>query len=189
MPCLLEIVELAVAGPAPLPDQPENWLLEKEITPKSWRSLGKIEWNEIQRLLDRPQQLWNDPTCGARRVTAGYPRAMREPASLYLVQPDRIESISVWSERNPFDARRSVKGHRLARLRYAGMLHHFDVTDPDFADRHYPRIPAPNEPGIEVKLTRPDETLVCVSVTGEYQGHHYKIAAAFFEPPAESQRG
>jgi hypothetical protein len=34
-----------------------------------------------------------------------------------------------------------------------------------------------------VQLSKPDSTLVSLSLTGAYHGHHYKIVAAFFEPP------
>ncbi|MGA2543698.1 MAG: hypothetical protein ABSG78_19290 [Verrucomicrobiota bacterium] len=184
-PNLLEILEIPLARAVPLPDQPENWLLETPIRARSWRLLGHFEWAEMPKLLDCPAQLWCDPASGSRRVKEGYPRVMPEPASLYLVKPDKIESIRIWSERRHPSADYDTKKHRVVKLRYAGVLHECDIDDPDFAARYYPKFPSVDEPAIDVKLARPDATLVCVSVTGAFHGHHYKIAAAFFEPPLE----
>ena len=184
-PKLLEVLEIPFDSAVPLPDQPENWLLEKSFKAGSWRSVGHFEWAEMPKLLDTPPQLWSDPASGLRRVKEGFPRAMPVPASLHLVKPDKIESIRIWSERSHPSADYEIKKRRVVTLRYAGVLHECDIDDPDFAARYYPKFPAINEPAIEIKLARPDTTLVCVSVTGAFLGHHYKIAAAFFEPPLE----
>jgi len=186
-PNLLEILEIPLDRVASLPDQPENWLLVTPLRAKSWKSLGRFQWAETPLLLDAPQQLWSDPGSGPRRIKEGYPRAMPEPASLYLVKPDKIESIRVWSEPNHPSAEYGVKKRRVARIRYAGVLHECDIDDPDFAARYYPKFPSINDPPVEIKLARPDATLVCVSVTGAFRGHHYKIAAAFFEPPPKRE--
>jgi hypothetical protein len=185
-PNLLEILEIPFDRAASLPDQPENWLLLTPLRAKSWKSIGRLSWEETPSLLDRPAQLWSDPSSGPRRISEGFPRAMPKPASLYLVKPDKIESISAWSEPNP-SAESGVKKRRVARIRYAGVLHECDIDDPDFAARYYPKFPTVNEPRVEIKLARPDATLVCVSITGAFYGHHYKIAAAFFEPPPERE--
>jgi hypothetical protein len=138
---------------------------------------------DMPLLLDSPPQLWNDPDSGLRRIKEGYPRAMAEPASLYLVKPEKIEDIRVWSEPSHPSATYPVRKRRVARLRYAGVLHECDIDDPAFAERYYPRFPSLNDPALEIKLSQPDATLLCVSLTGAWHGHHYKIAAAFFEPP------
>lgn len=183
-PKLLEIVEISLDRAVPLPDQPENWLLEKSFEAGSWKSVGHFEWEQTSVLLDTPPELWNDPPSGPRRVKEGFPRAMPVPASLYFVKPEKIGSIRVWSEPNHPSASYPIKKRRVAIIRYAGVWHEFDIDDPSFAQRHYPQFPSVNEPTVQVCLSKPDLTLVCLSVTGAFRGHHYKIAAAFFEPPA-----
>ncbi len=186
-PKLLEIIEVSLDRAVPLPDQPENWLLEKSFEAGSWKSVGHFEWEQMSVLLDTPPELWNDPASGRRRVKEGFPRAMPEPASLYFIKPEKIESISVWSELSHPSARYPIKKHRVATIRYAGVRHEFDITDPSFAERYYPHFPSPIEPAIQVRLSKPDSTFVSLSVTGAFEGYHYKIAAAFFEPPAQKE--
>ncbi|MFO1500940.1 MAG: hypothetical protein U1G07_21550 [Verrucomicrobiota bacterium] len=179
----LEILEIPLEGPAPLPYQPENWLLPRPIQPNSWKSIGQLPFAELGMLIDTPRGLWNDGS-GWRRVKAGYPEAMTQPASLYLIRPERISSIRVWSENNPFEQQRPVKRHRVATIHYASVPHDLDIDDLEFAARYFPVFPKVSDPSIHVALSKPSETVICVSLTGPYYGHHYKIAAAFFEPPA-----
>ena len=182
-PKLLEIIEVCLDRAVPLPDQPENWLLEKSFEAGSWKSVGHFEWEQTSVLLDTPSVLWNDPPSGPRRVKEGFPRAMPVPASLYFVKPEKIESISVWSELSPPSATHPIKKWRVAAIRYAGVRHNFDIDDPSFAERYYRKFPPLNEPALQVRLSKPNSTLVSLSVTGAFKGYHYKIAAAFFEPP------
>ena len=109
---------------------------------------------------------------------------MPEPASLYFVKPEKFGSISVWSEPNHPSAAYRIRKRRVAIIRYAGIWHECDIDDPVFAERYYPKFPSVNEPPIQVRLSQADSTLVSLSVTGAYYGHHYKIVAAFLEPPA-----
>lgn len=186
-PQLLEIIEIPLGSAAPLPDQPENWLLEQSFAVGSWKPVGYFEWDQTSELLDKPPELWNDPTTGPRRVKEGFPREMRVPASLYFVKPEKIGSIRVWTDHNPY-VERGTKKHRLARIRYAGVWHDCNIDDPNFAERYYPKFPSLSEPAIEVQLSKPDATLVSLSVTGAFRGYHYKIAAAFFETASPKRR-
>jgi hypothetical protein len=181
LPRLLDIIEIPFVRYAPTPDQPENWLLDIPIKPNTWQFRGLFDSKEIKSLIDEPAEIWDDKT-DSRRVVAGYPQKMSKPASLYLIKPEDILSISIWSEPNPFEPTKPIKRHRQAIIRYAGTSHSLDIDDVAFADKYYPKHPAPHDPPISVKLKNPKETLVCVSLTPEYRGKHYKIAAAFLEP-------
>ena len=180
-PALLEIVEIPMAKEVPLPDQPENWLIE---TPSkgTWKSHGKMARENLAALLDKPEKLWNDPSTTTRRVKSEYPQKMKNPASLYLIKPDKIQSISVWSEPNNYPGAYPVKRRRVLSIRHANIAHEFDIDDPLFAKKYYPRFPSVREPTKVVSLGKPEETIICVSLTGSFNGYHYKIAAAFFEP-------
>ena len=181
LPRLLEIIEIPLAKPAPLPDQPENWLIEMPVQAVSWKSRGLFAWKDIARLTDQPDGLWNDQT-HARRVNSGYVRRMQKPASLYLIKPERFQSIKVWTASSQFEPT-GVKRQRRAVLAYAGATHEFAIDDTDFENRYYPIFPGLNEPPIYPQLQNPDETIVCVSLALEHVDHyHYKIAAAFLEP-------
>jgi hypothetical protein len=82
-PRLLEIVEIPFERAVPLPDQPENWLVEIPIKADSWKSLGNLTLRDMPALLDDPDELWHDPKASARRVRVEFPRKMKQPASLY----------------------------------------------------------------------------------------------------------
>jgi hypothetical protein len=182
LPRLLEIIEIPLARPVPMRIQPENWLIEMPVQPVSWKSRGMWNWNEIQRLVDRPDGLWNDHT-DPRRVKSGYAATMRRPASLYLIKPQRILSLKAWSTTNRFDPT-GVKRRRQAVLVYGGAVHELAIDDTDFENRYYPVFPELNAPPVCPKLRNPQETLICVSLALEHLDHfHYKIAAAFLEPP------
>jgi hypothetical protein len=178
-PSLLELVEIPLGSPVPLPDQPENWLLEPG---SQWRRVGALDWLQASMLVDQPRQVWDEGR-GWRRVTQGYVQRMSQPASLYLIKPQEIVSIEVWTEPNPFEPPPSVKRHRLVKIRYGSLVHEFDITDPAFADRYYPVFPKVEDSRRKIALRAPSETLVCVSVTPEYKGYQYKLVAAFIEPP------
>ena len=178
-PRLLEILEISFTSNASLPDQPENWLIDAGA---SWRSIDVIPWGHVGRLVDKPRQLWDEGR-GWRRVRQGYVQRMPQPASLYLIKPEEIVSVEVWSEPHPATPPPTLKRHRLAKLRYGGVVHEFDITDPAFADQYYRAFPAPNDGRRKITLRAPMETLVCISLTPEFRGYHYKIAAAFLEPP------
>lgn len=180
-PKLLEIVEIQFEEAVSLPDQPENWLIQKP-SKGSWISHGKMEWRDLDSLADQPKELWTDPSTTPRRVRDEFPRKMTKPASLYLIKPDKIESIRVWSEPNYPGAANPTKRRRVLTIRHAGVLHECDIDDPLFARKYYPRFPSVNESGKDILVANPKETFVCVSLTGSFYGYHYKIAAAFFEP-------
>ena len=182
LPRLLEIIEIPLTKPAPMRDQPENWLITMPIQAISWKSRGFFAWQEVQRLVDKPDGLWNDHK-DARRVKAGYVPTMKQPASLYLIEPDRIQSIKVWSTPSQFEPT-GVRRRRRAVLVYAGATHELAIDDTDFENKYYPIFPELNAPPVCPTLRNPRETLVCVSLALEHSDHfHYKIAAAFLEPP------
>jgi hypothetical protein len=182
LPRLLEIIEIPLEKPVPMRDQPENWLITMPMQAISWKSRGFFAWHEVQRLLDKPDGLWNDHS-DARRVKSGYIPKMRQPASLYLIKPERIQSIKIWAAPSQFEPT-GVRRRRRAVLVYAGVTHELAIDDTDFENKYYPIFPELNAPPFCPKLRNPQETLICVSLALEHLDHfHYKIAAAFLEPP------
>src|SRR5437667_9985565 len=55
-PRLLEVIEVPFERPVPLPDQPENWLVD---TSQSWNSLGDFPWSDVDGLIDSPPMMWD----------------------------------------------------------------------------------------------------------------------------------
>jgi hypothetical protein len=187
-PQLLEVVEIPFSKAVPLPYQPENWLIETPLKPGTWKSHGMIAWEDAPSLLDQRPEMWHDPADEDRRVRKGFPERMKVPASLYFIKPDKINSVSVWTEHNTFPgAAKPTKRKRVFSVTHNGHVHDFEIEDPKFAEKYYPNFPRVNDPAIEITL--PKETLLCVSLTGPFHEHHYKLAAGIFEPPAKKDKG
>jgi hypothetical protein len=177
-PLLLEILEMPLESPAPQPDQPENWLLSRTGV---WKSHGHLKFDDLPPLLDQPDNLWGT---NQRYVESGFPQRMAQPASLYLILPEEITPLRVWTEEAVNEEGRQYERHRRrVTLRYRGAFHEFDITDPQLQVRYYPKLPAKNDPSLTIPLRAPKKTAVCVSLTPLWQGRHYKLAAAFVEPP------
>lgn len=157
-----------------------------EAQPQRSRKIGvpcSVSSAVAPKVQAKPGELWHDPSADARRVKEGFPSKMGKPASLYLIKPDEIESIRVWSEHNTYPgAAFPVKKKRVLRIQYRAVSHECDIDDPVFSEKYFPKFPSVNDGVMNIKLTKPSETFICVSLTGSYYGHHYKIAAAFFEP-------
>ena len=177
-PSLLEVVEIPLERPCPLPDQPENWLLSRT---GAWKLHGCLEHGKVPTLLDHPDQLWGDEK---RYVQEGCPQRMAQPAPLYLIQPDTIGPLRIWAEEALNEQGQPYARHRRrVAICCRGRWHEFDITDPRLQARYYPKLPASNEPSLTIRLRSPQRTVVCVSLTPVWKGRHYKIAAAFLEPP------
>jgi hypothetical protein len=177
-PQLLEIIEIPLDAPAPQPDQPENWIISRTGVRKSH---GNVKFDDLHRLLDHPDNLWGSHM---RYVEAGFPQRMAQPASLYPIQPEQIEPLRVWTEGTVDGQGRPYDRHRRrVSLRYHGLFHELDITDPQLQDRYYPKLPAKHKASLTIALRDPRHTAVCVSLTPVWQGRHYKLAAAFIEPP------
>lgn len=182
VPRLLEIIEIPLVKPVPLSDQPENWLIQLPVEAISWKSRGALAWQDVAKLVDKPDKLWSDQT-NPRRVKSGYVRRMPKPASLYLIKPERIQSVKVWTAPSQFE-QTGTKRRRRTVLSYAGVTHELAIDDTELEDKYYPQFPKLGEPPVCPKLRKPEETVICVSLALEHLDHfHYKIAAAFLEPP------
>jgi hypothetical protein len=181
-PQLLEIIEIPFSEATPLPFQPENWLIEKPEK-GSWKSQGMFPREKTDLLVDESPEFWHDPQGSARKVKEGWPQKMKKTASLYLIKPDKIHSVGVWTQRNTYPgAEKPSQKRRVISATHQGHLHEFDIDDPKFAEKYYPKFPGLGEPKIDIALAKPQETLLCVSLAGLWYGYHYKIAAAVFEP-------
>jgi hypothetical protein len=180
-PRLGEIISIPFDDPSPTSCQPENWLLANE----RWELLNQTwDWKYMPALVDHPDKVWLDVQCDGRRVRPGYVESMQKPASLYLIQPDALRA-AVSTETNIFVSPPRPKYIRRAYIDYASHSHEFAIDDPLLGDRYYPNYPPVDTGPVDVPFRNVSETLVTVSLTPEFRGYHWKIGAAFFEPPAD----
>ncbi len=80
---------------------------------------------------------------------------MKDPASLYLLKPESIIDIKIWSETNHY-TQTGVKRRRRTIIRYAGVIHELDIDDVDFEKRYYAKFPGLNDVPIHPKLLKPE---------------------------------
>lgn len=121
-PKLLDVIDLYLSKPSPHNHQTEN----HEIDPnKPWIKRGKLAWNEVPRLVDRPAALWpGTEPCPANNCI-GQLEATACTDSLFLVRVDRLIVSSQLAFRSGA-ARQTYK----AKFTYNGTDYCLTLTDP-----------------------------------------------------------
>jgi Dual OB-containing domain len=173
-PRLLDIIAVPVDGTTGEPDQPENHFISGD---KPWKRIGSVQWGVLDRLVEDPGSLWIEEGKRRDRISADALQAGRSGhQSLYLIRPEDLE-LRFWTDYNLADGKH--KRTRLAVFRYGGVTYDLALTDPLIAERHVPQFPEVEDGMVTVPLPR--GTMLCVSLTHPWQGHHYKVAATVFE--------
>jgi hypothetical protein len=128
-------------------------------------------------LLDHPLELWGNHD---RSVPAGFVQEMPEPASLYYIEPELVGPVRIWTDQGVDDSGRHFdRHHRRILLRYRAISHEFAVTDPALQEKCFPDLPERGQPERKIEIGLGGPTYVYISVTPEWRGKHYKIAAGF----------
>jgi hypothetical protein len=174
-PRLLEILTIPFDAAAALPDQPENWVISSQ---QPWRLLGQFSWKDHEELLDHPKKLWDDANSGLRSVKEGYVQRMSNPSSLYLIRPEEMTRTEVWTDA-PYEPGRSCRHRRRMHVMYGGYEHEFDITDPVFAQKYYPKYPAVGDAPLNIQV--PANTILCLSLAPIFRTRHYKLIAGVLE--------
>lgn len=178
---VLDIAQVDFDQSANDPDHPEDWILSPGC---QWRKIGKLTFDDLTRLADRPATLWNDAS-GVRSVTGGFVKQMPQPFTLALVESPPDSKVRWWREQ-VYDANNAggsfVKTRERLSLRFPKQYHEFDITDPLFRLRHQTAATAVMND--ETTLILPPPFFVCLSLTKPFKGKHYKVAATIFEPHA-----
>ena len=112
----LQKIKMKLLERAPLPNQPENFLISNEL----WTQNYAIQENEIFNFLDHPDSLWG---YGDRvSIEMINRKKINIEQSLYLVEVDKLKLF--FSEENK----------RRAEFSLNGINYNFAVTDPKFDD-------------------------------------------------------
>jgi hypothetical protein len=172
-PKIFDIVDIPILGWLKDQNHPEDWLVD---TRHSWLHQGVFPLAQLEALVERPTHLWKGWT-DTRKTRVGYVSKMLRPASLYFIKPEgEVKARIFWDEE-----KKRIK-QRL-HLRYAGQDNEFDITDPLFGSNYLgPRRPKGSDP-IEITLPADGRLHLCLSLTPEFHGAHYKIAATIWEAP------
>jgi len=170
MPRFLDIVDVPILSHAQDANHPEDWAVDPA---RRWVRQGKFPHGQLEKLLDRPVDLWSSRT-DAAKVAAGYVSRMFRPATLYLIKPEGAVCAKVFKE--------GPKLRRRLHLRHHDVEHEFAITDPLF-ESHYPVRGRIGETPVEIPLAADGRLHLCLSLTPEFNGAHYKIAATIWEAP------
>ena len=178
-PALLDVIEVPVSGPLPLPYQPENWLIE----PGQWRKDRQADISNIDRWVDPPGSLWgngNDSALGGSDSAMGkndrflYDPERKLPDSARFIGVPALE-IRVTEHTN--DAGRTNLQLRGA-FTYENESYVLRITDVEYEDRF-------QQEGVGTYGLGKSYLTVTVGepfrrVPGEPE-YHYKLIAAIIE--------
>jgi hypothetical protein len=171
---VLDIAEVDLAGPANDPYQPENWTI---AGPHCWRRVPPARNTvPLEKLVESPPHLWPDDS-EPRSDRIWHERLRRRPPaqSIYVIRPLRLRLVFCWR----YNKHRKCDGRKSrAMFDYNGVEYDLPLTDPEATHRHGAAFPALGEPPRVVELASADGPLVCVSLGNDFEGFHYKIAAA-----------
>lgn len=172
IPQFLDVVEVALAEAAPSPTQPENW----KICPEQWGKKERLEPSSFSMLKEEPQSLWFVPGRPDRISTDSFIKK-RFNTSLYIIEPEDF-CMKIWTEPNPFSG--GNKKQRRAIFRYRNIKYDLAITDPDIGKKYFQPFPKLEEDTKTIYLNS-SSCLLCVSLTPEFNGYHYKVVATVIE--------
>ena len=173
-PNFLDIIEFEVKKNVQDPTQPENWL----ITPNSWKKIGSITKISVFNVcLEKFDTLWGS-SCGKtdRITTADYLQNYHS-SSICIVKPEKF-IMELYTEYNPFQGYNQKK--RRGKIWYKGVLYNLAITDPEIDKKYFRPFPSIDE-GVKRIELNPENCLLCISLTPEFQGYHYKVIATVIE--------
>jgi len=170
---VLDIVQMSLGDQVADALQPENW---RFTSPPAWQVVGTATIEDLERAVESPPSLWDDPKDPGDRVNEV--RIVHAPPaqSLYLVKVESV-LIRLSSEHYPERTRKQ----RRVLFRHRGRDYNLSITDPTVEGRYGLRVPTPSEATLEHRVPR--ACYVCISLAHRsFQGHHYKLAAAIIDP-------
>ena len=169
---VLDVADVYLTGPAAAPGQPENWRVGRR---RPWApARPAVTRPDLRSLEEHPADLWVEPGNRTDRVTAGRLAARPPGPSLAIVRPAGFRVVL-----STESATGRPRPRRRCRFSYRGAPYDLGLTDPVLIARTAGE--CPGRLPAEVRLPGGDDLLVCVSLAGDYHGHHYKVVAAVFE--------
>lgn len=171
IPAPFDVISVPVTNNENSPTQPENWYIQENV---QWSKVTAWSRDEAIELIERPENLWLQPWVRQDRVTPEYLLSQKEHQSLYLIQPLNFHfstDVTSWEGRE----RTRIRGV----FTYNGQDYNFSMTDPLARQKYFPNFPEVSSE--EVKPERSDDVIICVSLTPELKGYHYKIVATVIE--------
>jgi len=172
---VLAIVDVPVTHRMRDPVHPEDWIVDAT---RSWKRVGQLTPGNVEEFEEYPIDLWLESPSNTDRATGAFLRKRPKHQSLYLVRPSelRIELSFVHNQFKKVDQKRTR-----AKFSYCRHEYEMGLTDPIFTDRYCTAFPSLGAKPSTVRPPYQDECLLCVSLTPEFNGYHYKVVAAILE--------
>jgi len=174
---VLDIVDVPLSEYVEDVVHPEDWVVDAG---QKWKRRNQLHRQQLLALEEQPEDLWLESASHTDRVTGAFLSKRSSHQSLYLIRPSNL-CIELSYEYNPFKNRNQKKTR--ARFGYRGQEYQMNLTDPVFTHQHCTTYPAL---GAQASIVRPpcrDNCLLCVSLTPEFNGFHYKVVATILELP------
>lgn len=108
------------------------------------------------------------------RVTHQYLLSRKNHQSIYLIRPENFHFFIAVSSWDGVDKKR-VRGI----FNYNRQAYDFSMTDPLVRIKYFPDFG--KVPSGKVDLVKNDDLIICVSLTPEFNGYHYKVVATVIE--------
>ena len=174
---VLEIVDVPLLHGADDRVHPEDWIIDLD---RKWERKARFDTAALGDLEEEPLDLWLESTSRTDRVRPAFLSNREAHQSLYLIRPANLR-LRLWTEFNQFKGRDQKKSR--AVFDYNGWGYSLSLTDPVATDRYCRQFPAVDEQPREFPLACGDRCLLCVSLTPEFNGYHYKVVATVLQLP------
>ncbi len=172
---VFDIVEINAVPAEYIPGQPENWLLQdtriRKVTTLS-------QFDVINMLAQQAGSIWSDD-CTYRddQVSPAAVVSAAQQHSLMVIQPENL-TFTLEVEQKPYGLRKRVS----ASFTHAGKFYsNIKVTDPAVSKVFCNQFPA--APGVQYQkqLRNQDQYWMTLSLSPEFMGNHYVLAAAILD--------
>jgi hypothetical protein len=168
---VMDFVEMKLAERAKDPCQPENWRI---VSSQRWVDVSnRYVKPALSTLQESPRDLWRQPGVRSDRISHSLLHLDPPRQSLYLIRPTNLRIRLFRDDRN--------LGKTQAVFLYNGAEYDFPITDPLIHRSYDPQIPETTDDLLEIRLPCGDACYLCVSLTGEFHGNHYKLVATIIE--------
>ncbi|WP_134768419.1 hypothetical protein [Nocardioides sp. 1609] len=124
----LDVISIALSGPAPWGHQGENWDLDPSV---AWEKIGTWAYDDLDALVDPPDALWTDAESSSVGTRDRVPVECLVPAgeSIHLIRPGQAE---LRVARNPYSRTGEIEVR--VSFEYAEAHHLIKVSDPIYKD-------------------------------------------------------
>ncbi|QSR34197.1 hypothetical protein CFI10_04210 [Marinobacterium iners] len=172
---VFDIIEINAVPAEYIPGQPENWLLQ-DTRIRKVTTLSQLD--VINCLAQRNVSIWSDDrTVRDDQISPAAAASVAQCHSLMVIQPENL-TFTLEVEQMPYGLRKRIS----ASFMHAGKSYNrIKVTDPAITKVFCNQFPA--APGVQYQkqLRNRDRYWVTLSLSPEFMGNHYVLAAAILD--------